>query len=132
MIEAFFKSFLFIPLVLLLWLMGLTLIPSGIYFIKTGRSVSAKAKPLAGQGKPRRSLEKSDFEVTVETGRAVRQKGVLLIVAGGICLAAVAAVFVLLLVTKAYTVTGLVALLIGLAILAPVAWYFVTPPKRSS
>ena len=129
MIDAFFKSVLFIPLALLLWLMGLTLIPSGFYFIKTGRSVSAKAKPSSREKKTRRSMEKSDFEVTVETGQAVRQKGIWLIVAGGLCLAAFAVLFVLFLVTKAYTVGGLVALVIGLAALALVARYFATPPK---
>jgi hypothetical protein len=128
MVEAFFRSFLFIPLELLLWLLGLTLVPSGIYFIKTGRSVSAKAKPLPKGGK-RRQRENSDFEVTVETGQAVRQKGLRLIVAGGICLAVFALLFVLVLVTKAYTGVGLITLAIGLAVLAPVAWYFATPPK---
>lgn len=132
--EVFFRSIFFIPLALLLWLMGLTLIPSGVYFIKTGRSVSAKPKPASIQGKGprgRRQLEKSDFDVTVETGQAVRQKGVWLIVAGGACLAAFAVLFVLFLVTGAYTAAGLIGLVIGLAVLAPVAWYFVTPPKSS-
>jgi hypothetical protein len=134
MLETFFRSFLFIPLVLILWLMGLTLIPSGIYFIKTGRSVSAKAKPSSSQGKgpvSRRKMELSDFEITVETGQAVRRKGIWLIIAGGVCLAVFTVLFVLSLVTKAFTPAGLIALVIGLAILAPVAWYFVTPPKSS-
>jgi hypothetical protein len=132
--EVFFRSFLFTPLVLLLWLMGLTLIPSGMYFIKTGRSVSARPKPSSTQGKGRRALrqlEKSDFDVTVETGQAVRRKGFWLILAGGACLAVFAVLFVLFLVTRAYTVAGLIGLVIGLAVLAPVAWYFVTPPKSS-
>jgi hypothetical protein len=133
--EAFFKSFLFIPLELLLWLVGLTLILSGVYFIKTGRSVSAKVKPAANEGKPRRSarqMEKSDFEVTVQTGQAVRQKGFGLIAAGAICVAASAVLLVLFVVTKAYTASELIGLVIGLAVLAPVAWYFGTPPKSST
>lgn len=134
MLDAFFRSFLFIPLALILWLMGLTLILSGVYFIKTERSVSAKAKPSSESGKSRRSrrqMEKSDFEVTVQTGQAVRQKGFWLIAAGGVCLVVFAILFVLFLVTKTYTASGLIALLGGLAILAPVAWYFGTPPKGS-
>jgi hypothetical protein len=134
MIETFFKSFLFIPLELLLWLVGLTLIPSGIYFIKTKRSVSAKAKPVSGDEQKQRSprpRDKSDFKITVETGAPVRRKGVWLIVAGGLCLAGFATLLVLFLATKAYTFGELAALLIGVVILIPVAWYFGTPPKSS-
>jgi uncharacterized membrane protein YfcA len=132
MLEAFLRSFFFIPLELLLWLVGLTLIPRGVYFIRTKRSVSARAKPVSNGEKDRRSphqRDKSDFEITVETGEAVRQKGFRLIAAGGACLAVTAVLFVLFLVTGAYTVGGLIGLVIGLAILAPVAWYFATPPK---
>jgi hypothetical protein len=134
MIETFFKSFLFIPLELLLWLVGLTLIPSGFYFIKTQRSVSAKAKPPAEEVRKRHSprpRDKSDFKITVETGEPVRRKGLWLIIAGGACLAAFVALFILFLVLSAYTPAELIALMIGVALLVPVAWYFGTPPKSS-
>jgi hypothetical protein len=137
MLETFFRSFLFIPFGLLLWLVGLTLIPSGLYFIKTGRSVSAKAKPAPDDEREEappssRRTEKGDYQITIQTGAPVRRKGIWLIVVGGVCLVMFAAFVVVFLVTNAFSLGELVTLLAGVALLTPVAWYFGTPPKSSS
>ena len=134
MMDAFFKSFLFIPLELVVWLVGLTLLLSGRYYLQTGRAVSAKAKPGLKTEKARRSRrpqDKGDFDVTVESGPAVRRKGLWLMVAGGACLALSVVLFVFFVATRVYTTESLIGLSAGLALLVPVAWYFGTPPKSS-
>jgi len=130
-IDVFFRSFLFIPLELVLWLAGLTLLLSGRYYRHTGRAVSAKAKPGLKTEKDRRSRrpqDKRDFDVTVESGPAVRRKSVWLLAAGGTCLALSVALLAVFVATRAYTTGSLIGLLVGLALVVPVAWYFGTPP----
>jgi hypothetical protein len=135
MMGVFFKSFLFIPLELVLWLVGLTLLLSGRYYLQTGRAVSAKTKPGLKTEKDhqsRRPQDKRDFDVTVESGPAVRRKGLWLMAAGGACLALSVILFVFFVAARLYTLESLIGLLVGLALLVPVAWYFGTPPKSSA
>ena len=71
------------------WFIGLLLIPSGLYFLRTGRYMSASPGAQYPLRQPRafpRRIPKTEFHMTVEHGPSVRQHGQNMALFGGLML----------------------------------------------